>query len=114
VYSTRFSVKKDFYEYLELLEVNETGKLNTLSFGQQKKFVIAFALACHTRVLILDEPTNGLDIPSKVRFRKLIASVMNEDRLIVISTHQIRDLENLIDHIVIVDEGKLLMKRFSR
>jgi ABC-2 type transport system ATP-binding protein len=101
--------EKDFYEYLELLEVNETGKLNTLSFGQQKKFVIAFALACHTRVLILDEPTNGLDIPSKVRFRKLIASVMNEDRLIVISTHQIRDLENLIDHIVIVDEGKLLM-----
>lgn len=71
--------------------------------------MIAFALACHTQVLILDEPTNGLDIPSKLRFRKLIASAMNEDRLIMISTHQIRDLDNLIDHIVIVDDGKLLL-----
>ena len=101
--------EKDFYEYLSILEVEDTGKLNTLSFGQQKKFVIAFALACHTQVLILDEPTNGLDIPSKLRFRKLIASAMNEDRLIMISTHQIRDLDNLIDHIVIVDDGKLLL-----
>ena len=114
-YLTLFSVfypqfnENDFYEYLSLLEVSDTGKLNTLSFGQQKKFVIAFALACHTQVLILDEPTNGLDIPSKLRFRKLIASAMNENRLIIISTHQIRDLENLIDHIVIVDEGKLLL-----
>jgi ABC-2 type transport system ATP-binding protein len=101
--------EKDFYEYLRILEVEDTGKLTTLSFGQQKKFVIAFALACHTKVLILDEPTNGLDIPSKLRFRKLIASAMNEDRLIMISTHQIRDLDNLIDNIVIIDEGKLLM-----
>jgi ABC-2 type transport system ATP-binding protein len=100
---------KDLYEYLRILEVEDTGKLNTLSFGQQKKFVIAFALACHTKVLVLDEPTNGLDIPSKLRFRKLIASVMNDERLIIISTHQIRDLENLIDHVVIVDQGKLLM-----
>lgn len=101
--------EKDFYEYLRILEVEDTSKLTTLSFGQQKKFVIAFALACHTKVLILDEPTNGLDIPSKLRFRKLIAAAMNEERLIMISTHQIRDLDNLIDHIVIVDEGKLLM-----
>ncbi|MBL7698347.1 MAG: ABC transporter ATP-binding protein, partial [Chitinophagaceae bacterium] len=82
--------EKDFYEYLGILEVQDNGKLTSLSFGQQKKFVIAFALACHTPVLILDEPTNGLDIPSKLRFRKLIASAMNEDRLIIISTHQIR------------------------
>ncbi len=101
--------EKDFYEYLRILEVEDTNKLTTLSFGQQKKFVIAFALACHTKVLILDEPTNGLDIPSKLRFRKLIAAAMSDDRLIMISTHQIRDLDNLIDHIVIVDEGKLLM-----
>ena len=101
--------EKDFYEYLDILEVQDNGKLTSLSFGQQKKFIIAFALACHTQVLILDEPTNGLDIPSKLRFRKLIASAMNEERLIIISTHQIRDLDNLIDHIVIVDEGKLLL-----
>ncbi len=98
-----------FYRYLQELEVEVKGKLNSLSFGQQKKFVIAFALACNTKVLLLDEPTNGLDIPSKAQFRKLIASVMNEDRIIFISTHQIRDLENMIDQVIIVDNGKLLV-----
>ena len=98
-----------FYKYLEELEVKHAGKLNTMSFGQQKKFIIAFALACNTRVLLLDEPTNGLDIPSKSQFRKLIASIMNDERIIFISTHQIRDLDNLIDRVVIVDNGELLL-----
>jgi ABC-2 type transport system ATP-binding protein len=97
------------YEYLTVLEVPQEGKLTTLSFGQQKKFVIAFALACNTSLLVLDEPTNGLDIPSKVKFRRLIASAMNDNRLLIISTHQIRDLDNLIDHVIIVDDGKLLI-----
>ena len=104
------SFNKDaFYNYLESLDVKTEAKLTTLSFGQQKKFIIAFALACNTKVLLLDEPTNGLDIPSKKRFRKLIASVMNEDRMIFISTHQIRDLDNLIDQVIIVDNGELLL-----
>lgn len=101
--------KEKFFDYLEQLDVKEQGKLNTLSFGQQKKFIIAFALACNTKVLLLDEPTNGLDIPSKIRFRKLISSVFNEDRMIFISTHQIRDLDNLIDRVIIVDNGELLL-----
>ena len=70
--------EKKFFNYLEQLDVKEHGKLNTLSFGQQKKFIIAFAFACNTKVLLLDEPTNGLDIPSKIRFRKLISSVFDE------------------------------------
>lgn len=98
-----------FLAYLQELDVNDTGRLNSLSFGQQKKFIIAFALACNTEVLILDEPTNGLDIPSKIQFRKLIASVMHDGRTIIISTHQVRDLENLIDRIIIVDNGSLLL-----
>lgn len=101
--------KEKFHNYLEQLDVKDQGKLNTLSFGQQKKFIIAFALACNTPVLLLDEPTNGLDIPSKIRFRKLISSVFNADRMIFISTHQIRDLDNLIDRVIIVDAGKLLL-----
>jgi ABC-2 type transport system ATP-binding protein len=101
--------KEKFFDYLEQLDVKEQGKLNTLSFGQQKKFIIAFALACNTKVLLLDEPTNGLDIPSKIRFRKLISSVFNEDRMIFISTHQIRDLDNLIDRVIIVEKGELLL-----
>lgn len=98
-----------FYSYLEQLDVKDKGKLNGLSFGQQKKFIIAFALACNTKVLLLDEPTNGLDIPSKIKFRKLIASVFTDDKIIFISTHQIRDLDNLIDRVIIVDEGELLL-----
>ena len=98
-----------FYSYLDQLDVKEKGKLNGLSFGQQKKFIIAFALACNTKVLILDEPTNGLDIPSKIKFRKLIASIFTDDKIIFISTHQIRDLDNLIDRVIIVDEGELLL-----
>jgi ABC-2 type transport system ATP-binding protein len=99
----------DFYKYLDLLDVSVDGKLNKLSFGQQKKFVIAFALACNSKVLLMDEPTNGLDIPSKIQFRKLIASVMYDDRIIFISTHQVRDLENMIDNVIIVDNGDLLL-----
>lgn len=98
-----------FFQYLHDLEVEKQSRLDALSFGQQKKFIIAFALACNTSVLLLDEPTNGLDIPSKSLFRKLIASMMNEDRIIFISTHQTRDLENLIDNVLIIDQGDLLL-----
>ncbi len=101
--------KEQFADYLQRLDVATDDKINTLSFGQQKKFIIAFALACNTKILLMDEPTNGLDIPSKKRFRKLIASVMSEERMIFISTHQIRDLDNLIDRVIIVDEGDLLL-----
>ena len=102
--------EEQFYSYLDLLDVHDKGKLNTLSFGQQKKFIIAFALACNTRILLLDELTNGLDIPSKIKFRKLIASVFTDDKMICISTHQIRDLDNLIDNVIIVDNGELLLQ----
>ncbi len=101
--------EEQFHSYLQQLDVHDKGKLNTLSFGQQKKFIIAFALACNTKVLLLDEPTNGLDIPSKIKFRKLIASVFTDDKIIFISTHQIRDLDNLIDRVIIIDNGQLLL-----
>ncbi len=98
-------------EHLEVLEVPDTKKLNKLSFGQQKKFIIAFALACNTGLLIMDEPTNGLDIPSKGLFRKLIASVTSKDKTFIISTHQVRDLDNMIDHVLVVKNGELLLNR---
>ena len=55
-------------------------KLNELSMGQKKKVFMSFALATGTRFLLMDEPTNGLDIPSKSQFRKVIANNMTEDR----------------------------------
>ena len=98
-----------FFGCLRVLDVATRDKLNTLSFGQQKKFAIAFGLACNTTVLLLDEPTNGMDIPSKTQFRKLISSVFAKDRMLLISTHQVRDLDNMIDKIIIVDNGQVLL-----
>jgi ABC-2 type transport system ATP-binding protein len=103
--------KENLLAYLDDLEVSQTGKLSDLSFGQQKKFIIAFALACNTSLLILDEPTNGLDIPSKSWFRKLISMAVNEKRIIIISTHQVRDLDNLIDSVILVNEGDVLIQK---
>jgi ABC-2 type transport system ATP-binding protein len=100
----------DFYAYLKTFDVDPGQVMSSMSYGQQKKAIIAFGLATNASVLILDEPTNGLDIPSKVQFRKLIASVLNDDRCIIISTHQVRDLESLIDTILILDDHKIVVE----
>jgi len=81
--------------------------LSKLSYGQRKKFALAAALAGGARSVLLDEPTNGLDIPSKMQFRKALASSVSEERTIVVSTHQVRDLESLIDPMLILDKGSL-------
>lgn len=82
--------------------------LKALSMGQKKKAFVCFALATNTQLLIMDEPTNGLDIPSKSQFRKVVSGCMNDERTVIISTHQVRDVENLIDEITIIGDGKLL------
>jgi ABC-2 type transport system ATP-binding protein len=83
--------------------------LNTLSHGQKKKFLLAFGIATNTRLLILDEPSNGLDIPSKTQFRKVLLSHFSEDRSFIISTHQVHDLEGLIDSVMIISDGSILL-----
>jgi ABC-2 type transport system ATP-binding protein len=97
-----------FSNYLAEFEIDPNQNLDRCSFGQKKKFLLSFVLSTDCRLTLLDEPTNGLDIPSKRQFRKALASVLTEDRLIVISTHQARDLENLIDPVVILDEGQII------
>ena len=100
-----------FRKILYRFEVELKDKMGKLSYGQKKKVMIAFALACNTRCLLLDEPTNGLDIPSKASFRSILAGSFEEDRLIIISTHQVRDLQSLIDNILILDQGKIILDR---
>jgi len=102
--------QEQFQEYLNTFEVSDQEcKIDKMSFGQKKKVMISFALACNTKILIMDEPTNALDIPSKTIFRKLMASVATEDRIVIISTHQVRDLHSLIDAIIILDSGKIIL-----
>ncbi|MFI5451213.1 ATP-binding cassette domain-containing protein [Pedobacter sp. UC225_61] len=85
-------------------------KLIDMSYGQKKKVIIAFGLATQAKLVIMDEPTNGLDIPSKAQFRKIMASALTDDRCIIISTHQVRDLDNLIDTVIMLDENKVALK----
>ena len=84
-------------------------KMNKLSFGQKKKIFVAFGLATQTKILLMDEPTNGLDIPSKGQFRRMVASTLDENRCIIISTHQVRDLDSLIDNLIIMDNHEIAM-----
>lgn len=98
-----------FRKYLVEFDVPVDQKLTAMSYGQKKKVIISFGLATNTRVLIMDEPTNGLDIPSKSQFRKVVSSALDSDRLVLISTHQVRDLDNLIDGIIIIDESEILL-----
>lgn len=90
-------------------ELSENLNLKELSMGQKKKVYMSFALAANTRLLLMDEPTNGLDIPSKSQFRKVVASNMNEERTLIISTHQVHDVEALLDHVLILDNKGLLL-----
>ena len=84
-------------------------KLNSMSMGQKKKAFMAFAFATNTRVIMMDEPTNGLDIPSKSQFRKLVTTGMTDDKMILISTHQVRDISEILDHVTIIDRSKVLL-----
>lgn len=90
-------------------ELDSSKKLNKLSYGQKKKFLIAVTLSCGCPLLILDEPTNGLDIPSKAVFRKVMAGALTDEQLVIISTHQVKDIETLIDKVLIVDQGKVIL-----
>lgn len=97
-----------FVNYISIFEIPADSTLQNMSYGQKKKVLISFALATNAKVLLMDEPTNGLDILSKSQFRKILAEALDEERCIIISTHQVKDLENLIDRITVIDEGKIL------
>lgn len=104
----RFS-KEDMVKYLHYFEMDLDADLKALSMGQKKKIFMSFALATNTSLLLMDEPTNGLDIPGKSQFRKFIASGMSDDKTIVISTHQVRDIDKVLDHVLIMDNSHVLL-----
>lgn len=97
-----------FEEYVKEFDIDLGKPLNTLSFGQKKKFLLSFGLATGTSLMIMDEPTNGLDIPSKTKLREIISGAIESHRTFLISTHQVRDVEKLIDPVIIIDGGKII------
>ncbi len=103
-----FSLDK-FSTVLKEFEVDPSQRMDAMSAGQLKKAWISFALACNARHYYMDEPTNGLDIPSKAQFRKAVTKYTSEEAAVIISTHQVRDLENIIDPIIILDRQDVLV-----
>jgi ABC-2 type transport system ATP-binding protein len=100
--------RSQFEKYIHEFEIPSDNTLQNMSYGQKKKVLISFGLATNASLLLLDEPTNGLDIMSKSQFRKVMAGALDEKKCIIISTHQVKDLENLIDRVTIIDEGSIL------
>lgn len=98
-----------FEAMLDLFEVPRDNRMDKMSAGQLKKTHISFALASGSRHILMDEPTNGLDIPSKAQFRKALMQYTSEDATVVISTHQVKDLENVIDPVIILDRQDVLL-----
>lgn len=99
------------HSILEIFALPGNINLGALSLGQKKKAFLSFALACNTSILLLDEPTNGLDITAKRMFRAAITAAMTDDKTIIISTHQVYDVENILDHVVIADNNRILLNR---
>lgn len=96
---------------LELFEMQPNLNMKQLSMGQKKKVLICFALATNTRYLFMDEPTNGLDILAKSQFREVLNQTMNDKKTIIISTHQVHDVERLLDHVIIMERNKVLVQQ---
>ena len=107
-YWTNFSAQK-FSEIMTVFDTDQNQRMDQMSYGQLKKTFISFALACNTKYLFMDEPTNGLDIPSKAQFRKAVSKYTSDDSTLLISTHQARDLEAIIDPIIILDRRDVLL-----
>lgn len=103
--------KEEMYHHLDTFGLPRDIRLDKLSMGQKKKVALSFAMACNTKILLMDEPTNGLDIPAKSAFRKYVIESMSDDRIFVISTHQVRDVSQILDHILIMDKQKVLLDR---
>ncbi len=99
--------EEKYEEYIETFKIPKSNRLDKMSYGQKKKFLIAFGLATNTKLFIMDEPTNGLDIPSKSLYRKLLSSTIQENRAYIISTHQIKDVELMLDNVIILDENQI-------
>jgi ABC-2 type transport system ATP-binding protein len=100
-----------FDRYIGQFDIPADATLLSMSYGQKKKVLISFGLATNTRVLLMDEPTNGLDLISKSQLRKIIAGAISEEKCFIISTHQVKDLENLIDDVVILSDTRILFNQ---
>ena len=107
VFYPRFS-KGDMNIYLQTFGMTLDVQLGALSLGQRKKIFMSFAMATHTKLLLMDEPTNGLDIPGKRQFRDFIRQGISSERIFVISTHQVKDIESVLNQVLLIDRSEIV------
>ena len=99
--------RQKFESALKAMNFTFGEHLHRLSLGNRKKFLISFALACNCPLIVMDEPTNGLDIETKRSFRSLLAAEDLTDKLIIISSHAVADLEHILSAVAIIHDGEI-------
>ena len=104
----RFS-RELFEDILQCFDVPVGQPMSALSFGQHKKALLAFVLATRARLLLLDEPLNGLDIDAKAELRRLLLDAVSEDSTLIIATHNVREFEGLLDHVSILCRQRFVL-----
>ncbi|MEJ6949637.1 ATP-binding cassette domain-containing protein [Natronospora cellulosivora (SeqCode)] len=94
-----------FHELSNSFEINEDKDFATFSAGDLRKAWLSIALSCQTELVFLDEPSKGLDINAQAVLRKVLAESAAKESTIVLSTHHVREVEGLLDHITLIDRG---------
>lgn len=105
-------IKDSVNQVLEAVNLDEKGKdrIGSLSGGMVRRLGIAQALLGNPRLLIIDEPTVGLDPEERARFKNLLAEIC-KNRTVLISTHIVEDVELICDNIIILNEGKIIVEK---
>ena len=112
------SFYKDFYEdfdedrmygLLDRMELHFDGKVRNMSTGMLAKLKVAVAMARNSRVILLDEPLNGIDIIAREQVMNTITGYNNEDKIIIVSSHLVDELEHAAGGAVFIKDGRVVM-----